>query len=260
MGTSLAYFLGSRFEGNIAVVEREDEVARHASGRNTGVIHRPFYLHPQQRRLFARTASLSYPFWKEYAFLKGLPWAETGTLKVALSEDKIKSLEKNMEYAKANGMDPSELELLDSRETARMEPEVRCVGALLIKTDTTCDFGSFTRSLRQDAESMGVRFITRREVVGVDERGGDCALTTALNKEKISTHLTVNCAGGNAIDVAHLFGLAGSMRTCISEGNIGPSTREWRDSRAETSIASPVKTSSRSLILIGLYVWMVGGR
>ena len=107
LGTSLANWLGSLYEGDIALIEREDEVAMHASGRNTGVVHRPFYLHPQQRKLFARTASLSFPLWKSYASVRGLPWEETGTLKVAVSEDKVKALEKNIEYAKANGMDPS---------------------------------------------------------------------------------------------------------------------------------------------------------
>ena len=78
-----------------------------------------------------------------------------------------------------------------------------------MKTDTTCDFGAFTRALRSDAESMGVRFLTCREVVGVGERAGEATLVTSPGNERTPTRLVVNCAGGNAIDVAHMFGLAG---------------------------------------------------
>ena len=209
LGTSVAYWLASRFEGKIAVVEREDQVAMHASGRNTGVVHRPFYLHPQERKLFARASLLSFPLWKSYATVKGLPWAETGTLKVAVSEEQVKSLERNLEYARANGMDLSELELLDSKGVAGIEPEVKCAGALLVKTDTTVDFGAFTQSLRQDAESMGVSFLTCSEVVGMDDRGGEPVLLTNTRNQEIISRLVVNCAGGNAVDVAHMFGLAG---------------------------------------------------
>lgn len=208
LGTSVAYWLGSRFDGNIVVVEREPQVAGHASGRNTGVIHRPFYLHPVERRLFARAASLSYPIWRDYAKSRNLRWNEIGTLKVALTENQIGSLEKNMGYARANGMDPSELDLLDARGVSRIEPEVGCVAALLIKTDTVVDYKALTLALRSDCESVGVRFLTGHEVIGFEDTGDEMLLQTNGSSKQVAARFAINCAGGKAVDLAHMAGLA----------------------------------------------------
>ena len=56
LGTSVAYWLANRYEGRIAVLEKEVDVAAHTSRRNTGVVHRPFYLDPVGRKVFARCA------------------------------------------------------------------------------------------------------------------------------------------------------------------------------------------------------------
>src|SRR5207245_10046421 len=46
LGTSFAYWLANRYDGRIAVLEKESQVATHTSRRNTGVVHRPAYLDP----------------------------------------------------------------------------------------------------------------------------------------------------------------------------------------------------------------------
>jgi len=209
LGTTTALWLAARHKGSIAVIEREERVAAHASGRNTGVIHRPFYLHPQERKFFARVAALSFPMWKKYAAERRLPWSELGTLKVAVTEEQIKSLEKNVEYARTNGMDDSEFELLDSNAVSKIEPHVRCAGALHVKTDTVVDFRAFTDALRKDAEDMGVRFLTGCTVKEARDSGEGPVLHLNGRETQMAARLVVNCAGGNAVDVAHMFDLAG---------------------------------------------------
>ncbi len=86
LGTSVAFWLAARYDGRIVVLEREQAVAEHASRRNTGVVHRPFYLHPRKARVFARAASVSYHLWKRYATERNLPFKQVGTYEVALDE------------------------------------------------------------------------------------------------------------------------------------------------------------------------------
>src|SRR3990170_8485673 len=102
LGTCVAYWLAARYDGRIVVLERERDVAMHTSGRNTGVVHRPFYLHPQKARRFARAAQASYGLWKAYAAAKDLPWKESGTYKVAVSEKRVAVLETNAKWAVEN--------------------------------------------------------------------------------------------------------------------------------------------------------------
>ena len=205
LGTAVAYWLGAQYEGNIVLLEKEAHVAAHASGRNTGVIHRPFYLDPRQRRLFAKTANLSFPMWKHYATSRGLPWNEISTLKVATKDEEIRSLEKNMEYVKANGMDDSELKLLNPSAVTKIEPEVRCIAALLVKTDTVVDFRAFTEALREDATSFGVKFVMGFNVERVQNLKDGVHLHSNRHPEPITADFVINCGGGNATDIAHMF-------------------------------------------------------
>jgi L-2-hydroxyglutarate oxidase len=209
LGTSLAYWLGARHGGRVAVVEREATAAAHASGRNTGVVHRPFYLDPAKAGLFARVAQVSYGVWKRYAAARALPWGEVGTLKVALAPDEVPSLERNVGYARANGMADSEFALLDAAGVAALEPNVRCAGGLLVKTDTVVDYRALTEAVKADAQALGVVFYSLAEVRRIERKADHLVLRTQNAWERLETRYLVNCAGGGALDIARLLGVGG---------------------------------------------------
>src|SRR5213080_110244 len=227
LGTSIAYWLAQRYEGRIAVLEKEVDVAAHTSRRNTGVVHRPFYLDPVGRKVFARCAQVAYGMWKAYAAARGLPWLEISTFEVALREEDQARLEKYRQWGLANGMREDELELLTSSDVRRYEPNVRCHGAIWSKTDTAVDYREFTQSVRDDAEAAGAKFLLGSEVASVDVAGDLLEVRLAAPEEervyidprrKISvrvgrgqephrTRYLINCAGGNSIDIAHRLGV-----------------------------------------------------
>jgi len=207
LGVSVAYWLAARYSGRFVVLERERRVAEHTSRRNTGVVHRPFYLHPKKRRVFARAAQVSYGLWKRYAAEKHLPWAEVGTLEVALDDSQLGVLDTYLDWALENGMAPGEVEVLDGREARRREPNVRCAGAIHSKTDTCVDYRSFTEALKADAEGLGVQFLFGKNVREVITTGGDLEVWLQDAAEPLRARLLVNCAGGDAVDVAHSAGV-----------------------------------------------------
>ena len=207
LGTSLGYWLGARYEGRIAVLEKEKQVAVHTSHRNTGVVHRPFYLDPVKRRVFARAAQASYGLWKRYAAEKGLPFQEIGTYEVAFDDAGVATLENYLSWSEKNGMAPGEVELFDAREMRRLEPNVLCTGALLSRTDSSVDYRAFTEALRADAEALGVIFLMGASVREI--RAHDDILEVFLEggTEPIVTRFLVNCAGGGALDIAQAMGV-----------------------------------------------------
>src|SRR3989442_12320210 len=87
LGTSFAYWLATRYEGRIPVLEKEPQVALHTSRRNTGVVPRPFYLDPVGRKVFARSSQIAYGMWGTYAASRGLPWGAGGAFGVAPPRD-----------------------------------------------------------------------------------------------------------------------------------------------------------------------------
>lgn len=189
LGCAVAYWLGNVFEGRFIVLDKEPDVARHSSGRNTGVLHRPFYLDPTRRPLFARCAERSYHFWRWLAARRNLPWLACGTLKVACSAGEVRKLYQYLEWGRAGGMSGGEMELLDAGEARALAPGLRCAAALHVRTDTSVDFAAFTRTLR-DASGVPFRY-------GVD----------AL-RELPPARRVINCAGGRALEIAWRFGLA----------------------------------------------------
>jgi L-2-hydroxyglutarate oxidase len=207
LGTCVAYWLAARYDGRIVVLERERDVAMHTSGRNTGVVHRPFYLHPQKARRFARAAQASYGLWKAYAAEKDLPWREIGTYKAAAEDGQVRLLETYETWGVENGMRPSELELLDGREVRRREPNLVCAGALLVKTDAVVDYAAFTRSLRADAEALGARFVTNARVKGIAVNDAGATIAFDGSRPDLHARYVVNCAGGESLDIAHVMGV-----------------------------------------------------
>ena len=56
----------------------------HASSRNTGVVHSPFYLNPKTKKVLAKSALISYNMWKTLAKKEKIPMVQFEGSSVAL--------------------------------------------------------------------------------------------------------------------------------------------------------------------------------
>ncbi len=206
LGTSTAFWLSDQYDGRILVLEKERTVAEHTSWRNTGVVHRPFYLDPKARRIFARSSQIAYGMWKAYAPMKRLPFSPVGTIEVAVSPDQTPRVKKYYGWGLENGMQEEELQLMTPEDVKRVEPHVHCYGAIWSKTDTAVDYRLFTNSLRQDAEQRGAVFRTGARVTSI-RRSSDGLDIHVANGDTVRTRYMINCAGGNSLHVAHMLGV-----------------------------------------------------
>ena len=227
LGTSLSYWLGNQYEGRIAVIEKEQQVAVHTSKRNTGVIHRPFYLDPVNRRVFARASQAAYGMWKSYAKERGLPWSPVTTFEVATREADVKRVEKYYHWGLENGMGEDELELLTAEEVRKLEPHVKSHGAIWSKTDTSVDYPSFTRALQADAEREGVRFIFGFEVKAIGVAKDLLEIQSKNGGQAIRTRFLVNCAGGNSMRIAHMLALGREYADLNFRGEYWEVGQQW---------------------------------
>lgn len=210
LGTSTAYVLSQVFKGTIAVIDKEKIPALHTTTRNTGVIHRPFYLDPTKKEVFARSSQESYPMWKEISEKFSLPWNPAGTLEIATRDQDLNSIEKYSKWAEENGMKSSEIQIFNKEELEKYEPGVRGHGAILSKTDACVDFGQFTRKVMELAVENGVTFIPEVLIKNTleDEQG---ALVEGLHQGRhveIRSDLLINALNGDSLPIAHQLGLA----------------------------------------------------
>ncbi len=77
LGTTISYWISSLYDLKICVIEKESDVAMHASSRNTGVVHSPFYLNPKTKKVLAKSALISYEMWEKLAKKTNVPWKKT---------------------------------------------------------------------------------------------------------------------------------------------------------------------------------------
>ena len=208
LGVTLSYWLSTLYDCSVAIADLAPSAAMHTSSRNTGVIHRPYYLNPEKKRTFARTSLLSHPMWESLARSAGLPWRAAGTFNIALEEEEVKVLEEYHRWGLENVMDASELELMDGRGVASREPEVKCAAGILSKTDVSVDFGAFTRHIWRMLLARGVRFLGGRRVTSAAKKDGKVAveLRGAVGRSTLSCRFLLNAAGGGALALANRLG------------------------------------------------------
>jgi (S)-2-hydroxyglutarate dehydrogenase len=211
LGTSIAYFLSAHAKSpeSVVLIEQEKNIAQHTSSRNTGKVHAPFLYDPAKKKIFAKAASLGYEMWQKYSDYKGLPFKQDGVLEVALDDKGIDRLNTYIEWGEANGLDKSELRLLDKSEVARMEPNVRCSSAIYCSRDASVNYGALTVALLQDVHSFGCKLLLGRRATRISYNKGVYSIATAQGMQ-IQTEYMVNAAGGNSMDIAHMMGIAES--------------------------------------------------
>jgi len=207
LGTTISYWISDLYDLKICVIEKESQVAMHASGRNTGVVHSPFYLNPDSKKIFAKSALISYEMWENLAKKSGIPWKKTGVFELALDEKQHESLEDYMKWGIQNGLLEEDLELMSGDEVSKIEPNVKCHSAIFCKKEVSTDFGAFTRLLRKESEKNGTQFLLGNKVNLVEEKK-DHSIISLDDQARISSTLVINCAGGNSLDIAKQFGLA----------------------------------------------------
>jgi len=207
LGTSISYWISSLYDVNMCVIEKESNVAMHASSRNTAVVHSPFYLNPKTKKVLAKSALISYEMWEKLAKKANVPWKKTGVLELALNEDQHKSLEEFMQWGDENGIPSKDLELLDGKQVSKMEPNVECYSAISCKREVSSDFGAFTNEIKKESEKQGTNFLLEKNVKDIKKNEKDSSIIFD-DGSNVSSNLVINCAGGNSLDIAQMLGLA----------------------------------------------------
>jgi L-2-hydroxyglutarate oxidase len=209
LGTSIAYFLSGHVKKpeSIVLIEQEANIAQHTSSRNTGKVHAPFLYDPAKKKTFAKAASLGYEMWEKYSGQKGLPFKRDGVLEVALDDKGIDRLEKYMDWGEENGLDKKELQLLDKKEVAKIEPNVRCASAIYCSKDASVEYGALALALLRDIQSFGCKLLLGYKATKISHSKGAYSITTNQGIQ-VGAEYLVNTAGGSSMDIAHAMGVA----------------------------------------------------
>lgn len=210
LGVTLSYWISAIPGIRVCLIEASETVGMHSSSRNTGVIHRPFYMNPEKKKLFAWASQKSYAMWKSFASNFNLPWNPAGTLEIAKREMDLKRLDAFSDWAIRNGMEDHEFRIFDQDELKREYPYLEGKGAILSRTDTSVDFGLFTHAVFDAINRHNFTFMPGTFVDPGNIEGNSSTLlaVNAHKKIRLGFRHLINAAGSDSLRIAHKMGLA----------------------------------------------------
>ncbi len=210
VGLTIARELVKRGFKDIVILEKEDDLGRHASGRNSGVLHAGIY-YPKES-LKARFCLRGNRLMKEYCRENNLLCLETGKVVVAREEGEIKALKALYHTALQN---MAKVRLVDEKELKEIEPYAKTCGLALYSPNTAVvDPDSIIDSIYTDlVNSKKVKVLTGTRFYGL--KGSAVAFT---NRGEIGFSTFINAAGAHSDRVAHSFGVGLNYRLLPFKG------------------------------------------
>ncbi|SFO46080.1 L-2-hydroxyglutarate oxidase LhgO [Variovorax sp. PDC80] len=185
----------------VMVLEAEGAIGTGTSSRNSEVIHAGIY-YPQgslKATLCVEGKQLLYA----YAEARGVPHRRCGKLIVATSVEQVVELEAIRLKAAANGVD--DLEQISAAQAVALEPQLRCMAALVSPSTGIVDSHALMLSLLGDLENAGGMLALKSAVTRADLEEGGIVLT-AQDGTRLRCRSVVNAAGLGAPDLARHFG------------------------------------------------------
>lgn len=191
----------SRYRLSVVLLEKESDVARGTSGKNSGVVHTGFNV--PKGSVKAPLNVLGASMFEELCTTLNVPFKRVGKLVVAITAAEAPDLEKLKALGDANGV-PS-LEIIDSKEIKRMEPNISGYAAMNAPSAAiTCPF-RLTIALAESAVANGADILLQTEVKGISGKLGEFRIKTT--RGTIQSKLIVNSAGLYADRIARLAGI-----------------------------------------------------
>jgi L-2-hydroxyglutarate oxidase len=200
VGLSVARTLLEKRPGiRVAVLEKEDDWARHQTGRNSGVLHSGIYYKPGslKAKLCREGNRRLVDFCEQY----GIRYELCGKVIVATTAAELPLLENLYQRGVANGLAAKKL---SAPEVKEIEPHVSCLAGVQVPSTGIVDFVGVCRRLAELVSAKGgeLRLGTKVQGFRVDGNGG----VLETSKGTLAARWVINCAGLHSDRVAQLAG------------------------------------------------------
>ena len=207
VGLAIGREIGRRRPGTrVVILEKEDRVAAHQTGHNSGVVHAGIYYQPGSLKALLCTRGAA--MLREYCAGRGLPYDACGKLVVAVTEDEVTRLDALAARAGIN-LVPG-LRRIGAEAIREIEPHATGLAALYSPRTAITDYPAIARAFAEDIVAAGgeirFRFPADRVTAGP---GGLAVFSGAAS---LVVDELIVCAGLRSDLVARLAGDAAAPR------------------------------------------------
>jgi L-2-hydroxyglutarate oxidase LhgO len=205
--------LHARPKLRLVVLDKEQEVAVHQTGHNSGVLHSGIYYRPGS--LKAELCVRGKRALEQYADERGIEVRRLGKLIVAAETSELPRLEELRRRATANGV--AGLRELPGEEIVTIEPHAVGLRALHAPNTAIIDYRAVARALADDVRALDGELLLGRAVEGIGLSSRGVTLTTPAGAVEASAVLT--CAGLQSDRLARLAGVRPQARIVPFRGD-----------------------------------------
>src|SRR5262249_4841681 len=184
IGLATARTLLDRLPGaRLAVFEKENELGRHQSGRNSGVVHAGVYYAPGS--LKAQLCREGRAALRDFADEHDILYTVRGKVIVATSPSELPRLDELKQRAAANGVQGARE--LDADELRELEPHVAGFKALHVPESAVIDFRAVLHALADDVRAKGGEVLLGQRVESVAElEAGRVVVCAGLQADRLA--------------------------------------------------------------------------
>jgi (S)-2-hydroxyglutarate dehydrogenase len=190
----------------VGVVDKEDALAMHQSGHNSGVIHSGIYYAPGS--LKAQNCVTGVQKLLKFCDENQIKYDLCGKVIVATSEAELPRLDELHRRGTANSV-PG-LEMIDRDRLLEIEPHSAGIRALWSPKTGIIDYTEVTKAYARHLQEQGGEIVLGAKVESI-HAGGD-HMHLATTKGDVQTKYLINCAGLYSDAIARMMGLSLGLR------------------------------------------------
>ncbi|MES2780902.1 MAG: L-2-hydroxyglutarate oxidase [Bacteroidota bacterium] len=202
VGLASAYsLLKEHPELKVAVLEKENILAAHQTGHNSGVIHSGLYYKPGS--LKATNCINGYNMLLEFCRENSIPFDLCGKLVVATEEWELPLLDNLYKRGLENGL--NNIKYVEAEDIQQYEPHLEGgLKALHVPYTGIIDYTEVCIKLAEWVEKWGGKVFTNCKAEDIEEYSNFMVIKT--NTQSFETKMLVNCAGLYCDKVAQMAG------------------------------------------------------
>jgi L-2-hydroxyglutarate oxidase len=182
----------------VLVLEKENEVAKHQTGNNSGVIHSGLYYKPGS--LKAKNCIRGYNLLLEFCNQYGVPYDLCGKIVVATEEKELPLLKNLFERGHQNGL--TNFRMLNADQLKEYEPHVNGLAGFFVPQTGIVDYKVVAEKYAELIRKNGGEINLDEKVIDIRLSPSD--VTVITEKYSYSAKLAVNCGGLYSDKIARL--------------------------------------------------------
>ncbi len=182
----------------VAVVEKENSLAQHQTGHNSGVIHSGLYYKPGS--LKAKNCVEGYNKLIRFCQEEEIPFDLCGKIVVATNENQLPLLETLYERGVQNGL--TGMKKLQKEELKEHEPYVNGMKGIFVPQTGIIDYKAVAEKYAEKIKHFGGEIYSANKALKIKESGPFLLVETP--HQTLTTRLVINCSGLYSDKVAKL--------------------------------------------------------